>query len=149
MKKWIVFLVLMTAITKVFSQVKPNTWDLFAKTKFESKYNEKIGEYLFFPNFSPELKTLEGKEITIEGYYVPFTPEGDTYIILSKYPMSQCFFCGGGGPESVAEVNFLKQSPKFDVDDLVTVKGKLRLNTESLDHMNFILDQAILVKVSD
>ena len=127
------------------AQVKPNMWDLFAKTKFESRFNEKIGEYLFFPNFPQDLKALAGKEVTLEGYYVPFTPEGDTYVILSKYPMSQCFFCGGGGPESVAEINFAKDSPRFDIDDLVTVKGKLRLNTESLDHLNFILDQAIFV----
>lgn len=148
MKKWILILGLLIANTTLFSQVQPNAWDLFGKTKFESKYNEKLGEYLFFPNFSPDLKALAGKEITVEGYYVPFTPEGNTYVILSKYPMSQCFFCGGGGPESVAEVNFLK-SPKFDVDDLVTVKGKLRLNTESLDHLNFILDQATLIKIDD
>lgn len=127
------------------AQVKLNMWDLFAKTKFESRFNEKIGEYLFFPNFSQDLKALAGKEVTLEGYYVPFTPEGDTYVILSKYPMSQCFFCGGGGPESVAEINFAKDSPKFDIDDLVTVKGKLRLNTESVDHLNFILDQAVFV----
>jgi hypothetical protein len=120
-------------------------WDIFAKTKFESRFNEKIGEYLFFPNFSADLKALAGKQVTLQGYYVPFTPEGDTYVILSKYPMSQCFFCGGGGPESVAEVNFVKDPPRFDIDDLVTVKGKLRLNTESLDHLNFILDDAVFV----
>ena len=126
-------------------QTQPNMWDIFAKTKFESRFNEKIGEYLFFPNFSADLKALAGKQVTLQGYYVPFTPEGDTYVILSKYPMSQCFFCGGGGPESVAEVNFVKDPPRFDIDDLVTVKGKLRLNTESLDHLNFILDDAVFV----
>jgi hypothetical protein len=142
--KWCILLSLIVPLSSL-AQVKPNMWDLFAKTKFESKFNEKIGEYLFFPNFSPDLTALAGKEIILEGYYVPFTPEGNTYVILSKYPMSQCFFCGGGGPESVAEVNFAKDAPKFDIDDLVKVKGKLRLNTESLDHLNFILDQAVFV----
>lgn len=145
MKKWFVVLGLFIPVSGVIGQASPNMWDLFGKTKFESRFNEKIGEYLFFPNFPGDLKALAGKEITLEGYYVPFTPEGDTYVILSKYPMSQCFFCGGGGPESVAEVNFAKGSPKLDIDDLVTVKGKLRLNTESLDHLNFILDQAVFV----
>ena len=128
-----------------FGQVKPNTWDWFAKTKFESKYYEKLGEYLFYPNFPADLKAMEGKEITIEGYYVPFAPENGNYIIISKFPMAQCFFCCGGGPESIAEVNFVKQSLKFSVDDLITVKGKLKLNTEDLDHVNFIIDQAVLV----
>jgi hypothetical protein len=146
MRKSFIVLALSIVAFSAVGQAKINLWDLFAKTKFDSKFNEKIGEYLFFPNFSADLKTLAGKEVTLEGYYVPFTPEGEKYVILSKYPMSQCFFCGGGGPESVAEVNFGKDSPDFNIDDLVTVKGKLRLNAESLDHLNFILDQAIFVR---
>lgn len=129
-----------------FGQTKPDTWSMFARTKFEPKYYEKIGEYLFYPNFPADLKALEGKEITIEGYYVPFAPEDGEYIIISKYPMSQCFFCGGAGPESIAEVNFAKQQSKFQVDDLITVKGKLKLNIDDVDHVNFILDQSVLIK---
>src|SRR5688572_18483180 len=144
-KKWIVTIALSLGFSNLFSQVQPNAWDMFAKTKFDSKFNEKIGEYIFYPNFPTDLKTLEGKEITIEGYYVPFAPDDGSYIIISKYPMAQCFFCGGGGPESIAEVNFTKQSLKFDVDDLITVKGKLKLNIDNLDHVNFIVDEAVLV----
>jgi hypothetical protein len=144
-KTWIVSTVLLFGFTFLFGQDKPTAWDLFAKTKFESKFNEKLGEYLSYPNFPPDVKALVGKEITIEGYYVPFAPEGGDYIIISKFPMSQCFFCGGGGPESIAEVNFAKEPPKFDVDDLITVKGKLKLNIDNLDHLNFIVDQAVLV----
>ena len=59
--------------------------------------------------------------------------------------MSQCFFCGGGGPESVAEVNFAKDPGRFQVDDLITVKGKLKLNSDDLDHINFILTDAVLI----
>jgi hypothetical protein len=132
------------AAGSVFAQ-KSDSWNDFAKTKFEPKYHEKLGEYLFYPSFSAELKALEGKEITIEGFYVPFAPEDGEYIIISKYPMSQCFFCGGGGPESIAEVNFAKNPGKFQVDDLITVKGKLKLNADNVDHVNFILDQAVLV----
>ena len=146
LKNWLLLLAFTIAFTNAVSQVKPNAWDLFAKTKFESKYYEKVGEYLFYPNFPSDLKAMEGKEITVEGYYVPFAPEDGNYIIISKYPMSQCFFCGGGGPESIAEVNFIKQSTKFEVDDLITVKGKLKLNTDNLDHVNFILDQATLIR---
>jgi hypothetical protein len=123
-----------------------DTWNVFAKTKFQPKFHEEIGEYLFYPEFTTEVKKMEGKEITLEGFYVPFAPEGDDYIILSKYPMSQCFFCGGGGPESVAEVNFAKDPGSFKVDDLITVRGKLKLNTDDLDHINFIINDAVLVE---
>ena len=124
---------------------EPESWNLFAKTRFEAKFNEQAGEYLFYPTFTDDVKKLEGKEVTLEGFYVPFAPEGDDYIILSKFPMSQCFFCGGGGPESVAEVNFAKDPGTFQVDDLITVRGKLKLNSDDLDHLNFILVDAVLV----
>lgn len=138
-----VMLVFMAGIAG--AQSKPDTWNEFAKTKFEPKYYEKMGEYLFYPNFPAELKAMEGKEITMQGFYVPFAPEDGTYIVISKFPMSQCFFCGGGGPESIAEVNFAKEPGKFQVDDLITVKGKLKLNADNMDHVNFILTDAILV----
>lgn len=144
MRRSLLLIVCLVAAGSVFAQ-KTDTWNDFAKTKFEPKYHEKLGEYLFYPSFSAELKAMEGKEITIQGFYVPFAPEDGEYIIISKYPMSQCFFCGGGGPESIAEVNFAKNPGKFQVDDLITVKGKLKLNADNVDHVNFILDQAVLV----
>lgn len=144
MRRSLLLIVCLVAAGTVSAQ-KTDTWNDFAKTKFEPKYHEKLGEYLFYPNFSADLKAMEGKEITIQGFYVPFAPEDGDYIIISKYPMSQCFFCGGGGPESIAEVNFAKSPGKFQVDDLITVKGKLKLNADNVDHVNFILDQAVLV----
>jgi hypothetical protein len=142
-KVWIVLLFSIGAWAS-FAQ-KFNSWNEFAKTKFDPKYNDKLGEYLFYPTFTPELKALVGKEIMIEGYYVPFAPEDGNYIIISKFPMSQCFFCGGGGPESIAEVNFLKDLPKIQVDDLIMVKGKLKLNVDDMEHVNFILTDAVVI----
>lgn len=128
------------------AQSKLDAWNEFAKTKFEPKYYENIGEYLFYPSFPAPLKAMEGKEITMQGFYVPFAPEDGNYIIISKYPMSQCYFCGGGGPETIAEVHFTKMPSRFQVDDLVTVKGKLKLNTDDVDHVNFIITDAVIVK---
>ena len=139
-------MVLMLSLFVLVSYAQSSdSWSEFAKTKFEPKYYEKLGEYLFVPKFSEQLKSMVGKEISIQGYYVPFAPEGDSYIVISKFPMSQCFFCGGAGPESIAEVNFSKSTPKFQVDDLITVRGKLKLNTDDVNHVNFILTDAILV----
>jgi hypothetical protein len=145
MMKNLLIVVCVCVTTVVAGQGKTDTWNEFAKTKFEPKFYEKLGEYLFYPTFPAELKAMEGKEITVEGFYVPFAPEDGDYIILSKYPMSQCFFCGGGGPESIAEVNFAKNPGKFQVDDLVTVKGKLKLNADDMDHVNFILEGAVVI----
>jgi hypothetical protein len=144
MKKYCLIIAI-TCLASAVSAQKFDAWNEFAKTKFEPKFYEKLGEYLFYPTFTPALKALVGTEITVEGFYVPFAPEDGAYIIISKFPMSQCFFCGGAGPESVVEVNFKKGGEKFQVDDLITVKGKLKLNTDDIDHVNFIITDAILV----
>jgi uncharacterized membrane protein YcgQ (UPF0703/DUF1980 family) len=146
MKRVLCLFLLMLLMTPAFSQAEKEIWKEFAKTKFEPKYHEKIGEYVFYPTFTAELKALVGKEVALEGFYVPFAPENGNYIILSKFPMSQCFFCGVGGPESVAEVSFKEGARDFKVDDLVTVKGKLKLNVDNAEHMNFILTDATVVK---
>lgn len=144
--KNVLFGFLMVASVSVFAQAKVDAWNEFAKTKYEPKYHEKIGEYQFYPTFTAEVKALAGKEITIEGFYVPFAPEEGNYVILSKLPMSQCFFCGVGGPETIIEVNFKGALPKFNNDDLVAVKGKLKLNADDIEHMNFILTEASVIK---
>ena len=66
-KHWILF-VIICFNTPVLAQ-KPDTWNLFAKTKFEPKFNEKLGEYLFYPTFTDDVRKLEGKEVTLEGFY--------------------------------------------------------------------------------
>lgn len=146
MKKWsFIWLVMISFSAATAQDKKADMWNELAKTKFESKFNETLQEYIFYPTFSAQLKAMEGKEITIEGYYVPFAPEESNYVILSKFPQSQCFFCGGAGPESIVEVNFKKDSHTFQVDDLITVRGKLKLNADNMDHVNFILNDAVVV----
>jgi hypothetical protein len=121
-------------------------WSLFAKTKFEAKYNEKAREYFLYPNFPADLKALVGKEVTLEGYHLPIDVEGDAYIILSKYPFSQCFFCGGAGPESISEIYFKEKQAKFEPDQYIRVRGKLKLNDGDIEHGNFIIQDAVLIK---
>ena len=81
-----------------------------------------------FPEFPVDLKALVGKEVNLEGYYLPIDVEDDAYIILSKFPYSQCFFCGGAGPESIAEVSFKTKPDRFEADQYIRIKGKLKLN---------------------
>ncbi len=129
-----------------FAFAQTDGWVSFAKTKFESKYNEQAKEYFLQPAFPESLKALVGKEIELEGYYLPIDVEGDAYIILSKFPFSQCFFCGGAGPESIAEVSFKSKAPSFEPDEFIRIRGKLKLNDSDMEHGNFIVQDAVLVK---
>jgi len=143
MKKYLSIIFLSIIGTAAFAQT--DGWVLFAKTKFEAKYNEKAAEYFLMPVFAPELKSMVGKEISLEGYYMPIDVDRDAYIILSKFPYSQCFFCGGAGPESISEVTFKVKPEKFTMDQFIRVKGKLKLNEGDIDHGNFIVEDAVLV----
>ena len=126
-------------VVTIVANAQTDGWTSFAKTKFDAKYNDKAGEYFLYPTFSADLKSMVGKEFSLEGYYLPIDVEGNAYIILSKFPYSQCFFCGGAGPESIAEVFFKVQPGKFDPDQYLRVKGKLKLNDGDLEHGNFIV----------
>jgi hypothetical protein len=143
MKRKLFLLLLLAAAYAANAQT--DGWVSFAKTKFVTKYNEAAGEYFMTPNFPEELKTLVGKEVDLEGYYMPIDVEGNAYIILSKFPYSQCFFCGGAGPETIAEVTFKVKPNKFEADQFIRVKGKLKLNEKDIEHGNFILVDAILI----
>ena len=139
------YLLLLLISSSIAASAQSDGWALFAKTKFEAKYNDKAGEYFLYPVFPVELKDLVGKEVTLEGYYMPINVEGDAYIILSKFPYSQCFFCGGAGPESIAEVTFKIKQEKFEMDQFLRVKGKLKLNEGNIDHGNFLLEEALMI----
>ncbi len=139
-------ILVLLSFTMVSGFAQTDNWAVFAKTKFDAKYNEKAAEYFLVPTFSADLKAQVGKQFDLEGYYLPIDVEGNAYIILSKFPYSQCFFCGGAGPESIAEVYFKEKAPTFEPDQFIRIKGKLKLNDSDLEHGNFILEEAVLIK---
>lgn len=125
-------------------QLKDDGWMMFAKVKFASKFFKEYNEYFLVPSFDEKIRLYEGKEIFLKGYNLPLEIDDSNTIILSRYPYSMCFFCGGAGPESVAEVVF-KRKPAIKVNQVIMVKGKLRLNAVDVEHVNFILEGASLV----
>jgi len=120
-------------------------WMLFDKVKFNSKFFKEYKEHFLVPTFDSKIRSLEGTEVTLRGHYLPMDLDSDRVILLSKYPYSQCFFCGGAGPESVAEIVFPSKHPKLKADQIITVVGKLQLNDADVNHLNFILKDAALI----
>ncbi len=117
-------------------------WLLFAGVKFELKYFKAQDESYLVPVFTRPITERVGTEVSLSGYYMPLSTD-DHSLILSRYPYSACFFCGGAGPETVVEVVFADKKPKLKVDAVISVRGKLRLNDSDVDHMNFILYDAV------
>ncbi|MEM6642848.1 MAG: DUF3299 domain-containing protein [Bacteroidota bacterium] len=120
-------------------------WEIFADTKSKWQWVEELGAEVQIPTFDKKVKELEGKVVTLTGHYLPLQLQGDR-IIISKLPYASCFFCGGGvGQESVAEVVFNSVQTPFRADQLITVKGRLRLNRDDFEHLSFILEDAKVI----
>jgi hypothetical protein len=97
------------------------------------------------PIFSEAAKSLNGKEVTLPGYLVPFDDGAlkSNHFMLSSLPINACYFCGGGGPETVVEVFSIKQVTYTDKP--VEIKGKLFLNDRDPNQMIYILSSAELL----
>jgi hypothetical protein len=121
-------------------------WDMFAKTKFTEKLNKEFGMYFYYPSFSQEQMALKGKRVELQGFHIPLETSNSKTLILSKYPMAECFFCGGAGPESVAVV-YLRTPPsrRPKLDQILKVSGTLELNASDVEEMTFILKDAVLI----
>lgn len=123
-----------------------NNWNTLAKVSYKVEQDE-FGE-LYVPEFSSEVKELEGKEITLQGFIIPF--EGmfkPKHLILSSLPIDACFFCGTGGPESVAEV-YLKEEIKYTTRP-VKIKGRLKINYNDINELMYVLENATFAGYAD
>jgi uncharacterized membrane protein YcgQ (UPF0703/DUF1980 family) len=143
-KIFIVFCIL--AISAAAIQKEPDLWGLFAKTRFTEKLNRQLSMYFLYPSFPAELMEMEGKEITLSGFYIPLDMNDDRTVILSKFPMAQCFFCGGAGSESVAVAYLKDRHPKkIKTDQIIKVRGRLSLNDKDVDELTFIIKDAKII----
>ncbi|MBT1688016.1 DUF3299 domain-containing protein [Dawidia soli] len=122
-----------------------NGWALFSQVKYTQRFFKEYNEYFLVPFFDTRIQQYKNQEILLKGHYMPLDLEEKNVIVLSKFPYSACFFCGGAGPESVAEIHFRNKPPRFKTDEVLQVSGRLMLNADDVNHMNFILKDAELI----
>lgn len=119
------------------------TWHHLKKVDWTERFNEEVNAYIAYPDFHPDVLFLNGKRVQISGYVIPTEETNDeTLIVLSAFPYSNCFFCGGAGPESVMDIQLNKKHGSWAMDDRVTFRGALRLNDSDLYYLNYILEDA-------
>ncbi len=122
-------------------------WKMLGHIKFNEQYTPELDAYVPYPIFHPIIKQMEGKYIQIKGYIIPIDEVGDDkLLVLSAYPFTNCFFCGGAGPETVMDIHINETTKRFKQDAVTTFKGKLKLNDSDLYYLNYILEDAELVK---
>jgi len=54
--------------------------------------------------------------------------------------MASCFFCGGSGPETVAELRLHPKSiRRYATDEILSFKGTLMLNEKNSESLNYVI----------
>jgi hypothetical protein len=123
-------------------RISSSEWNTLAKVSYKTA-TDQYGE-VSVPVFGAEVKALEGKHISLQGYMIPLDGiEGmfkPNHFILSSLPVEACFFCGTGGPETVVEVHM--KSPVKYTKDVIKLKGKLTLNGLDPYQMMYIIEEA-------
>src|ERR1041385_934365 len=110
MKKSSVFILILACAFAYSQSEKDDGWTLFSKVKFSPKFFKQLNETFLVPAFDEKIKLRVGTEVKVKGHFMPFDlPKNQ--LIVSRYPYSSCFFCGGAGPESVAEVILKDNAP--------------------------------------
>jgi hypothetical protein len=131
-------IVLGTGLQSVTAQ-QTITWDQLTDVKFSKQYSAELGIELLEANFGPSIKALDGKQVIIRGYIIPLDPLGTQYVI-SRNPMASCFFCGGSGPETVAELRLHPKSiRRYATDEILSFKGTLMLNEKNSESLNYVI----------
>ena len=119
-------------------------WEHFENTRFKWEWSDEYETKIEIPIFDQALLQQNGTTITLTGYYIPMEIEGST-IVISKNTFASCFFCGGAGPETVAEIQLRSKHRGLKADQFVSVKGKLKLNQYDYEHLVFMLVDAEII----
>ncbi|MCE3232965.1 MAG: hypothetical protein K0R98_1222 [Rickettsiaceae bacterium] len=103
-------------------------WKVFATTKGIEKCikgEDGLKDCRIYPEYSEEIKKLDGKEVTLMGFMFPLSQaDKQTNFLIGPYPLS-CPFEYHSPPSQVVEV-ITKTPVKFFYDP-VTVKGVLEV----------------------
>lgn len=124
-------------------------WWMLQDVTFEDVFDSMTDQYYLKPIFGDKVIALNNQLVQISGYIIPVDISSGMYV-LSAYPFSACYFCGGAGPESVMQLKF-KELPKekLKTDDYITFKGKLKLNSTNYEDLNYILLNAEKIDVEE
>ena len=110
-------------------------WITLSKTKI----GEDAKRGVYTATFPPEVRELEGTQVTLSGFMLPMdTGARPKHFLLSRYT-PVCFFCPPGDPNEVVEV--VSRSGVKLTGGMVTLSGKLTLTNDGEKGLFFRLDQ--------
>ena len=114
-------------------------WKILGTTKeinIETKTEDGYDLIYQKPDFSPEVKALEGQEITVKGYMFPLDEtEEQKLFLFGPFPVS-CPFHYHVGPSLVLEVHADSHPVAFDYEPVV-ITGTLELVPDDPEYSVF------------
>ncbi|MFB0906671.1 MAG: hypothetical protein ACI9V1_001874 [Spirosomataceae bacterium] len=119
------------------------TWQDLSDVEFNREFVPSEKNYFYIPKFGKSVLALNGKTVQLSGYFIPFNEE---LAVISASPMASCFFCGAAGPETMAEIQFVKKPKRYKTDQRLTIRGTFRTNKDDFNHLNYILKNAEVVE---
>lgn len=141
-KKIFIFIFIFLLSTKMVSSQK-SVWNILSMVSVTTQFDQEFGIEIKKVKTSPLVKSMQGKEIELDGYIIPLTGKlAQTHFMLSKFSEKMCFFCGKAGPETAAQVFLANNVKQKYVDEKIRVKGILRINENDPSGLLYTVDQA-------
>jgi uncharacterized protein len=117
-------------------QSHDDMWKMLRKCKVSLDYLQ----YKYSIEYTPEVKALEGKSITISGFMMPLkSAEKFDHFLLSKRTPT-CFFCPPGEPNEIVEVFTTK--PVTWAEGIVVATGTMGFTSNPELGLFFQMKQA-------
>jgi uncharacterized protein len=117
-------------------QSNDDMWKALSACKVHLNYEN----YHYTIHYTPEIKAMEGKEITVSGFILPLeSTETFTHFLLSKRTPT-CAFCPPGSPNEIVEV-FTTTPIKWD-EGIVVITGTMHFTSNPELGLFFQLKEA-------
>ncbi len=143
LKTYVLTIVFSLTVFLLHSQANLS-WDVLSDVSFEQQQLDDSDAYWLVPTFGDIINLYDRQEIVIEGYLIVIDIQ-DNFCVLSRYPYTSCFFCGGAGPETIVELSFENQLEEVRMDQRVRIQGRLTLNKMDIEHFNYIISDARII----
>jgi len=117
-------------------------WVTLADVTFKKEYSEELMLEYDVATFGDLIQRFEGKEVQISGYVIALDALGVSFV-LSRNPNATCFFCGGGGPETIVDIKVKPKALKrYKMDERKTFKGILKMYPDNSGSFIYLLTEA-------
>jgi len=117
-------------------------WVTLADVSFKKEYSEELTLEYDVATFGDLIKQFDGKEVQISGYVIALDALGVSFV-LSRNPNATCFFCGGGGPETIVDIKVKPKALKrYKMDERKTFKGILKMYPDNSGSFIYLLTEA-------